>query len=128
KRLWGEFVAFIFSGNLIMIAVAFVLGALTTQVIKSFVDNIVNPFISIFFGRPTFDNTFTINDAVFGWGAFITVLINLVITGLVLFAIVKMYDAYRARKQASGEEDEPASEDIALLREIRDLLAAQRSQ
>ncbi len=55
-------------------------------------------------------------------------LINLLITGLVLFFIVKAYDAYRARKKAAGEEDEAATEDIELLREIRDLLAAQRGQ
>ena len=128
KKMWNEFVAFIFSGNLILIAVAFVLGILTKQVIDSFVADIVNPFIGIFVGKPEFTNTLTIGDGVIRYGAFITVLINLLITGLVLFFIVKAYDTYRARKQASGEEDEPASEDIALLREIRDLLAAQRGQ
>lgn len=128
KKMWNEFVAFIFSGNLILIAVAFVLGILTKQVIDSFVADIVNPFIGIFVGKPEFTNTVTIGDGVIRYGSFLTVLVNLLITGLVLFFIVKAYDAYRARKQASGEEDEPASEDIALLREIRDLLAAQRSQ
>jgi large conductance mechanosensitive channel len=125
--MWNDFVAFIFSGNLILIAVAFVLGVLTKQVIDSFVNDIVNPIIAIFVGKPSFDNTLEINDAVIKWGSFVTVLINLVITGLVLFFIVKAYEAYRARKKASGEEDEAPTEDIELLREIRDLLSAQRN-
>ena len=128
KKMWNEFVAFIFSGNLILIAVAFVLGILTKQVIDSFVNDIVNPIIGIFVGKPEFTNTLEIGDGVIKYGSFLTVLVNLLITGLVLFFIVKAYDAYRARKKASGEEDEEVSEDTELLREIRDLLAAQRGQ
>lgn len=128
KKMWNEFVAFIFSGNLILIAVAFVLGILTKQVIDSFIQDIVNPIIGAVVGKPEFNNTIALGDGVIQVGSFLTVLVNLVITGLVLFFIVKVYDAYRARKQASGEEDEPASEDIALLREIRDLLATNRQQ
>ena len=128
KKMWNEFVAFIFSGNLILIAVAFVLGILTKQVIDSFVNDIVNPIIGIFVGKPEFTNTLEIGDGVIKYGSFLTVLVNLLITGLVLFFIVKAYDAYRARKKASGEEDEAATEDIELLREIRDLLATQRGQ
>jgi large conductance mechanosensitive channel len=128
KKMYSEFVAFIFSGNLILIAVAFVLGILVKQVIDSFVNDIVNPIIGVIVGKPEFTNTLEIGDGVIKYGSFITVLINLVITGLVLFGIVKAYEAYRARKKASGEEDEAATEDIELLREIRDLLATQRGQ
>jgi large conductance mechanosensitive channel len=128
KKMYSEFVAFIFSGNLILIAVAFVLGILVKQVIDSFVNDIVNPIIGVIVGKPEFTNTLEIGDGVIKYGSFITVLINLVITGLVLFGIVKAYEAYRARKKASGEEDEAATEDIELLREIRDLLAAQRGE
>ena len=128
KKMYSEFVAFIFSGNLILIAVAFVLGILVKQVIDSFVNDIVNPIIGVIVGKPEFTNTLEIGDGVIKYGSFITVLINLVITGLVLFFIVKAYEAYRARKKAAGEEDEAATEDIELLREIRDLLSAQRGQ
>lgn len=60
------------------------------------------------------------------WGAFLTVLINLVITGAVLFLIVKGYDMYRSRKKAAGEEVEEPTEDTLLLREIRDALVTPR--
>jgi large-conductance mechanosensitive channel len=49
------------------------------------------------------------------------------ITGLALFLLVKAYDTYRARKKAAGEEPEAVTEDVELLREIRDLLAARQS-
>jgi large conductance mechanosensitive channel len=125
KKLWGEFIAFVMNGNVLLVAVAFVLGLLTKQVIDSFVNNIINPFLAIFGGKPNFDDfDITINDAVIRWGAFVTTLVNLLITGLVLFAIVKAYDTYRERKKAKGEEPEEPSEELLVLREIRDALQA----
>ena len=126
KNLWKEFVAFIMTGNVLMLAVAFVLGGLTTVVIKAFVDDIISPIIGAIVGKPEFTNTLTIGDGVIQWGAFLTVLINLVITGAALFLIVKGYDTYRARKKAAGEEVEEPSEDTLLLREIRDALVTPR--
>ena len=126
KNLWKEFVAFVMTGNVLMLAVAFVLGGLTTVVIKAFVDDIISPIIGAIVGKPEFTNTLTIGDGVIQWGAFLTVLINLVITGAALFLIVKGYDTYRARKKAAGEEVEEPSEDTLLLREIRDALVTPR--
>jgi large conductance mechanosensitive channel len=122
KKLWSEFLAFIMSGNVLMLAVAFVMGALTKQVIDAFVKDIINPIIGAVVGQPKFKNTLGIGDGVIEWGAFLTILINLVITGAVLFLIVKGYNAYRARKKEAGEEEEEPSEDTLLLREIRDAL------
>ena len=126
KNLWKEFVAFIMSGNVLMLAVAFVMGGLTKAVIDAFVDDIVNPIIGAILGKPDFTNTLKIGHGVIQWGAFITVLINLVITGAVLFLIVKGYDTYRAHKKAAGEEPEEPTEDTLLLREIRDALVTPR--
>ena len=98
KNLWKEFVAFIMTGNVLMLAVAFVLGGLTKSVIDAFVTDIVNPIIGAIVGKPQFTNTFKIGSGVVQYGAFVTILINLVITGAALFLIVKGYDAYRARK------------------------------
>ena len=122
KNLWKEFVAFIMSGNVLMLAVAFVMGLLTKQVIDAFVNDIVNPIIGAIVGKPQFTNTLTIGNGVIQWGAFVTVLINLVITGAALFLVVKGYDLYRSRKRAAGEEVEEPTEDTLLLREIRDAL------
>jgi large conductance mechanosensitive channel len=122
KKLWQEFLTFVMSGNVLMLAVAFVLGGLTKLVIDGFVSDIVNPIIGAIAGKPSFTNTLKIGKGVILWGDFVTLLINLVVTGAVLFLIVKGYDTYRSRKKAAGEEVEEPSEDTLLLREIRDAL------
>jgi large conductance mechanosensitive channel len=124
KKTWQEFLTFIMSGNVLMLAVAFVLGGLTKQVIDAFVRDIIDPILAAVAGKPEFTNSFNIGKGIVHWGDFVTILINLVITGAVLFLIVKGYDAYRARKKAAGEEVEEPSEETLLLREIRDALVA----
>ena len=124
QKLWKEFVAFIMTGNVLMLAVAFVMGGLTKKVIDDFVSFIINPIIGAIVGKPEFSNTLKIGKGLIQYGAFVNTVINLVITGLVLFLIVKMYDTYQNRKRATGEEGagtEP-DEQVMLLREIRDAL------
>jgi len=124
QKLWKEFVAFIMTGNVLMLAVAFVMGGLTKKVIDDFVSFIINPIIGAIVGKPEFSNTLRIGRGVIQYGAFVNTVINLVITGLVLFLIVKTYDTYQNRKRAAGEEGagvEP-DEQVMLLREIRDAL------
>lgn len=122
KKLWKEFITFITTGNVFMLAVAFILGVSIKAVVTSFTDNVMKPIIGAIVGKPEFTNTLKIGKGVVQYGLFLTALLDLVITGLVLFAMVKAYDAYRARKKAKGEEEESPSEDVELLREIRDLL------
>jgi large conductance mechanosensitive channel len=118
KKYWKEFVAFVMTGNVLMLAVAFVMGGLVKFVIDGFVTDIVNPLIGAIVGKPKFTSTFKIGKGVFLIGDFITVVVNLVITGFVLFLIVKTYDAYRERKKASGEEPEEPNEEVILLRRV----------
>ena len=119
KQLWKDFVAFIMTGNVLMLAVAFVMGGLTKKVIDDFVADIVNPVIGAIVGKPEFSNTLKIGKGVLLYGAFANTVINLVITGLVLFLIVKAYESYTVRKKASGEaEPEQPDESIELLRQI----------
>ena len=124
KNLWKEFVTFIMTGNVLMIAVAFVMGGLTKKVIDDFVSFIVNPIIGAIVGKPEFTNTLKIGKGLIQYGAFVNTVINLIITGVVLFLIVKAYDSYQNRKREAGEEsasDQP-DEQVMLLREIRDAL------
>ena len=125
KKYWKEFVAFVMTGNVLMLAVAFVMGGLTKTVIDGFVDDIVNPIIGAIVGKRGFtDNTLKIGKGVILYGDFINLLINLLITGAVLFLVVKTYDAYRARKAAAGEEPEEPTEEVVLLRRIATVLEA----
>ena len=122
KKYWKEFVSFIMTGNVLMLAVAFVMGGLTKTVIDGFVNDIVKPILGAVVGKPELTNTLTIGKGVVRYGDFITILINLVITGAALFLIVKAYDAYQARKPKDEEGPEAIGEEIVLLRRIAEVL------
>jgi large conductance mechanosensitive channel len=117
-----EFRDFLLRGNIVELAVAFVLGVAFGALVKSFVDNLVMPVIAMIIGKPDFsDLTFTINDAVFRYGAFITEAVSFVaIAAAVFFFVVKPIDALTSRMQRTpAEEDMPDDE-----RRHQELLAA----
>jgi large conductance mechanosensitive channel len=100
-----EFRDFLMRGNLVELAVAFVLGLAFAALVTSFVDGLIMPIVAMIIGKPDFsDLTFTINDAVFRYGAFITAAITFVATAAaIFFFVVKPYDAIRARTTRSEE-------------------------
>ena len=110
-----DFKAFLLRGNVVDLAVAVVIGTAFGAVVTSFVTNIITPIIAIPFGEPNFDQAMilTINDAEIRIGAFITTLITFVLTALVLFFIIKAYNAMRR-----GEPGEITNE-VGLLKDIR---------
>jgi large conductance mechanosensitive channel len=97
------------------------LGVAFAAVVNSLVDNLVMPVIAMIIGKPDFsDLTFTINDAVFRYGAFITDVIQFVaIAAAVFFFIVKPTQVMIARRKAPVEEGMPDEE-----RRHQELLAA----
>lgn len=123
KKFLNEFKDFINKGNLLGIAVGFVIGAAFTALITSFVDNIIMPIVAIPFGEPNFDSALvlTINDAQIRIGAFLTVLVTFVATAFVLFLLLKAYN-----KATKGEVTAPPN-DLALLRDIRDEMRGLRT-
>jgi len=118
-----EFRDFLLRGNIVELAVAFVMGLAFAAVVNSLVDNLVMPVIAMIIGKPDFSNlTFTINDAVFRYGAFITAVIQFVaIAAAVFFFVVKPVNALMARFQSPVEERTPDEE-----RRHQELLAALR--
>ena len=129
--MFKEFRAFISRGNVVDLAVAVVIGAAFGAVVTSFVENIITPIIGIP-GKNDFSTLhFTINDSVFRYGLFLNALISfLSIATAVFFFVVKPLNmlAERRKRGDAPEEDTPApSDEAVLLREIRDLLRAQRA-
>jgi large conductance mechanosensitive channel len=102
-----EFKDFLFRGNIVELAVAFVLGLAFATVVNSLVSNLVMPVIAMIIGKPDFGElTFTINDAVFRYGAFITAVIQFVaIAAAVFFFIVKPVQAMLRRVQREPIEE-----------------------
>jgi large conductance mechanosensitive channel len=128
--MFKEFREFILRGNVVDLAVAVVIGAAFGAVVTAFVADFITPLIAAIGGQPDFGALkFTINDSVFRYGHFINAVISfLIIAAVIFFVIVKPLNALAARRKR-GEEPEPEAqpEDVQLLTEIRDLLAAQAS-
>ncbi|MCU0282031.1 MAG: large conductance mechanosensitive channel protein MscL [Acidimicrobiia bacterium] len=127
-KIFKEFKDFITKGNLIDLAVAFIIAGAFAAVIGGLVNFLIMPLIAVIVGQPSFDSlTFTLNDAVIPYGSFITVLVNfLLVAAAVFFFIVRPYSMWKAR-QAKAVEAAPAAapepaEEIVLLRQIRDQL------
>jgi large conductance mechanosensitive channel len=120
-----EFRDFLMRGNLVELAVAFVMGLAFAALVTSFVDNLVMPIVAMIIGKPDFsDLTFTINDAVFRYGAFITDAITFIATAAaIVFFVVKPMNALLAR--LSKPEEEALSDEE---RRHQELLAALRAR
>ena len=118
-----EFRDFLMRGNLIELAVAFVMGLAFAALITSFVDGLIMPIVAMIIGKPDFsDLTFTINDAIFRYGAFITALITFISTAAaIFFFVVRPANALMARF-AKAEDDAVSDEE----RRHQELLAAIR--
>jgi len=118
-----EFKDFVNRGNLVELAIAFVLAAAFGLVIKAIVDGVIMPIIAAIFGKPNFDSiTIDIGDGVVLIGTAITAIVNFLIIAFVCFLIIK---AYNAMKGPVEEDDGPT--EVELLMEIRDELRSRAS-
>src|SRR4051812_48823375 len=110
---------FIMRGNLVELAVAFVIGAAFATVVSAFTAVLMG-FIGKVGGQPDFSSA-TIADV--NVGNFINAVISfLIVAAVIYFFVVTPYNSLQER-MARGEEPAPPAPDIALLTEIRDLLA-----
>ena len=142
-----EFRTFIARGNVLDLAVGVIIGAAFGTITKSLTDDIIMPVVGWIFGGFDFSSYFfrlgpipatytgsTSNYAalkaagvpLFGFGQFITVIINFLILAFIVFLLVRTVNKVLAaaeREKAEGTA-EPAADpaDVVLLREIRDEL------
>jgi large conductance mechanosensitive channel len=121
-----EFKDFLMKGNLIELAVAFVMGVAFAAVLNAFVTDIVTPIIGAIVGKVDFSNlTFTIHKSRFLYGSFITAAIQFVTIALaVFFFIVKPTQMVLARRRARDAEEEAPSDEE---RRHQETLAALRA-
>lgn len=138
----AEFRNFVARGNVLDLAVAVIIGAAFATITKSLTDDIIMPVVGFLFGGFDFSNHFLLlgdipagfkgsptsyadlkaaGAAMIGLGQFLTVVLNFLILAFIIFIIVQQASKIMAQKKT---EPAPAAEpeDIALLREIRDLL------
>jgi large conductance mechanosensitive channel len=134
-----EFKEFALKGNLIDMAVAFVMGAAFTKLSTAFIEDLIMPLIGKISGGMDYSNKFIgLSDkvvatdlvtaktqgAVIAYGNFITIAINFVIVAFVMFLVVKaINNAKKLTEKAAAAAPPPApTAEETLLAEIRDLL------
>jgi large conductance mechanosensitive channel len=126
KSFIKEFKAFAMKGNVLDLAVAVVIGAAFGKIVTSLVDNIITPSIGLFMGGVDFSGlAYTVDDAVISYGKFVQSIFDFLIVALVIFTVVKAINkAKEALDKTEESEDKPKepSEEVKLLREIRDSL------
>ncbi len=116
-----EFKEFVSKGNVLDLAVAFILGVAFSAVVTSFVNDIVMAIIGAVVGKPSFnDLTLGIGDGVVYYGKFITAFVNFLIIGFVLFLVVKGINTMKKKEDPAPEVTE---KDVLI--EIRDALQRQ---
>jgi large conductance mechanosensitive channel len=109
--MFKEFRKFILRGNVVDLAVGIVIGAAFTGVVNSFVANVINPLISLFYQGSEFSKaTFQLSDTTFHYGEFLNALISfLIVAGVVFFFVVKPINSLTERFSRSKETDEPTT-------------------
>jgi len=134
-----EFKQFALKGNLVDIAVAFVMGGAFGKVVSTFTEKLIAPLIGLLTGGSNFyDKKLVLKSEVnevvdpsgkvivahgdevaLEWGAFVTVIIDFIIVAFVMFLIIKAINALKKKEQA---EPTPLSKTDELLTDIRDTL------
>ncbi len=140
-----EFRDFAIRGNVVDLAVAVIIGGAFGKIVDSMVKDLIMPLVGAIFGGLDFSNYFVqlgtirvdqaakighpapfsykeLSDAgvaVWGYGSFLTVLLNFVILAFIIFWMVKLISRAKGKLDAVAP---PVPEDVLLLREIRDSL------
>jgi large conductance mechanosensitive channel len=128
-----EFKEFALKGNLVDMAIAFVMGGAFGKVVTAFVEKMFAPIVSLItsgvdLNKLAYELKSAETDAagkvtkeavLIHWGEFITACINFILVAFVMFMVIKAMN-----KMKKKQEEAPAAppEDITLLREIRDSL------
>ena len=140
--LMREFRDFAVKGNVIDLAIAVIIGAAFGKIVDSLVKDIIMPIIGKVFGGLDFSNYFIVLTAppagytgpmtyealtkagvpLLAYGNFITVVINFIILAFVIFWMVRQFASMKARLDTAPAPPAAPTEEVLLLREIRDSL------
>ena len=137
--MFSEFKKFAMRGNVIDLAVGVVIGAAFGAIIASLVKDIIMPPIGYAMGGIDFSNFFitlkgaqhaTLAEAqkagavTINYGLFVNTIINFLIVALALFLLIRAINRLQTQPPEEPAAAPPPTEDVVLLREIRDLLKA----
>lgn len=106
KSILKEFEEFINRGNVMDLAVGVIIGGAFTSVVNALVNNVVQPLISFLTGGTSEmpGMSINLNGQVIDFGAFISAIINFLITAAAVFAIVKIMNRFNDLKEKAEEK------------------------
>lgn len=135
--LISEFKKFAVRGNVVDLAVGVIIGASFTGIVNSLVNDVLMPPIGLALGGVDFANFFVVlkgdravdtlaaakaaKDVTINYGLFVNAVINFVIVAFALFMLLRQLNKLVAPSPAT-EAAPPPSEEVLLLRDIRDSL------
>jgi len=143
-----EFKEFALKGNVMDLAVGVIIGGAFSGIVNSLVKDLIMPVIGVATGGLDFSNMFVrlgeipstfkgnpdsykdlqaAGVAAFGYGSFVTVLINFIILAFIIFMMVKFINRLRSPDPVAAPAPAAPSEDVLLLREIRDAVTGRVS-
>jgi large conductance mechanosensitive channel len=121
KSAWKEFKAFAMGGNLIDLAIGFIIAAAFVKVVESLANDVIGGIIAAIGGSPNLDDkVFAIGKGEIKWGTFLGTLINFLIIGLVLFGLVKLLKkAKMGNFRAQGQRECPYCREFVAVDAVR---------
>ena len=139
-----EFKAFAIKGNVVDLAVAVIIGAAFGKIVDSLVQDVIMPVVGSIVGGLDFSDYFiplngqpwsaTLAEAkqagaVLAYGSFLTIVLNFLILAFIIFQMVRLINrARRNEPEPAPAPEPPTSEEVLLLREIRDSLRDRSAQ
>ncbi len=118
--MFKEFKEFAMKGNVMDMAVGIIIGAAFGKIISSFVADVLMPPIGLLMGGVDFtDLTVELGKATLNYGVFIQTVVDFLIVAFAIFMVVKALNKFK--KEEETKEKKP-SEEVTLLKEIRDEL------
>ncbi len=123
-KLWQEFKAFAFKGNMIDLAVGIVIGSAFGKVVESLVKNIIMPLVSLIIpAQQSYQNwSFGLADKQVPYGQFIAEFVNFVLIAFAVFIFVVKLIGWLTTAKKEVPPPPALTKDQELLSEIRDLL------
>ena len=124
SKFINEFKSFILKGSVLDLAVGVLIGSAFQGLVTSLTDNIISPILGCFSEVNFNQFTLDISKMHLRYGAFLTDVINFIIMAFVIFLIVKFFNKLRdfGKKEEKQEVKKTESEEVKLLKEIRDAL------
>ena len=136
-----EFKEFAVKGNMLDMAVGIIIGGAFGKIITSLVNDVLMPPLGLLLGKVDFTNLKAIlqkgSDAVMDgatviqpavsevsikYGSFIQNIIDFLIVALCIFFVIKAMNSLKKKEEAAPAAPAPPSDEVVLLKEIRDLL------